>query len=233
MRDVRRRFLKMAGAAGLSGLSAAVGGSARAGSSGEEKEKWRPASEELMLEHGVVHRMLLVFDEMADWIEAGDQLPSAVNDSAAIVDEFIENYHEELEEQLIFPALEGAGEHTSMVEQLRRQHEIGRELAGQGYYLLGQGQISDAGTRGRLVSTFRDYARMYRAHAAWEDTVAFAGLREVMGKETFREVSRNIDSIRAEKLGEDGIQNALGRLRSIEQALGIGNLASYIGRIGA
>ena len=229
MRNLRRRFLKVAGAAGLSGLGMAVGdGTARAGS---EEETWKPASEELMLEHGVVHRMLLVFDEAADRVESGEGLPSAVNDSAAIVDEFIENYHEELEEQLIFPALEQAGEHATMVEQLRRQHEVGRQLTGQAYNLLGRGQITKAATRGRLVDTMRSYARMYRAHASWEDTVAFAGLRDVMGKEKFREVSRSIESIRAEKLGDRAFQNTLERLSAIEEALGIANLTAYMGSL--
>ncbi len=230
MRDVRRRFLKMAGAAGLSGVGMAVGGTARGGGS---EEDWRPISEQLMLEHGIVHRMLLVFDEIADRLESGDELPSAVNASANIVDEFIESYHEELEEKLIFPALEQAGEHSGMVDELRRQHEVGRELARQGYYLLGQGQLTDAGRRGKLVSTFRDYARMYRAHAAWEDTVAFADLRNVMDKENFREVSRKLKGIRADKLGEDGVENSLGRLQRVERALGIANLSSYVGRISA
>ena len=231
MRNLRRRFLKAAGAAGLSGLGMAVGsGTVRAGSE-EDEEAWKPASEELMLEHGVVHRMLLVFDETADRVEAGEELPPAVNDSAAIVDQFIENYHEELEEKLIFPALQQAGVHERMVDELRRQHEAGRELAHQAYYLLGQGQITKAATRGRLVNAFRSYARMYRAHAAWEDTVAFAGLRDVMEKEKFREVSRSIESIRAEKLGDETLDSTLERLRRVEQALGIADLSTYIGRI--
>lgn len=232
MRDLRRRFLKVAGAAGLSGLGRAVGsGTAHAGSE-QGQEAPKPASEELMLEHGVVHRMLLVFDEAADRVESGEGLPSAVNDSAAVVDEFIENYHEELEEQLIFPALERAGVHEGMVDELRRQHEVGRQLTGQAYNLLGRGQITKAATRGRLVDTMRTYARMYRAHASWEDTVAFAELRDVMGKEKFREVSSSIESIRAEKLGSGALQSTLDRLRRVEQALGIANLSTYIGRMG-
>ena len=224
MKNVRRRFLKVAG---LGGLGAALGrGLAR----GAEGDSPTPVSEKLMLEHAVVHRMLLVFDEAADRLEAGEGLPDAVGSSAAIVDQFIENYHEELEEKLIFPALERHEEHGEMVEELRRQHKKGRQLTAQAYQLLGGGDEQEEPTRGRLIDTFRTYTRMYRAHASWEDTTAFSALREVMGADQFRQVSGNIGTVRRDILGTDGLEQTLKRRAGVEKALGIDTLTVYTRR---
>src|SRR5262245_31754909 len=69
----------------------------------EEEEDVAPA-EDLMREHGVLKRILLVYDEVRERISAGkDFPPAAVTDSAQIIRTFIEEYHEKLEEEHLFP----------------------------------------------------------------------------------------------------------------------------------
>ncbi len=70
--------------------------------------------EDLMREHGVLKRVLLIYREGIRRVEAGDELPvQALNAGAAIIRSFIEDYHEQLEEKHVFPKLERAGKRSA------------------------------------------------------------------------------------------------------------------------
>src|SRR6266508_3941702 len=108
----RRRFLQATVALGAVGL--AGGGPGRM--SKPEKQKKGPAgktgkaeeevslAEDLMREHGVLKRVLLVYGESLRRLGAREELPpEALADSARIIRSFIEDYHEKLEEDFLFP----------------------------------------------------------------------------------------------------------------------------------
>ena len=82
------------------GSLAAAGASlaARHALADEEEEEVTPA-EDLMREHGVLKRVLLVYDEVRERIAAKRDFPPAVvTDAAKVIRSFIEDYHEGLEE---------------------------------------------------------------------------------------------------------------------------------------
>jgi hemerythrin-like domain-containing protein len=113
----RRRFI---GGAGV----AIVAVAARA--AGKQEEEVSPG-EDLMREHGVLRRVMLVYDEAVRRLHAGQQVPlDAVAAGAGIVRRVIEDYHEKLEEDFLFPRFEKAGELTDVVAVLRTQHRAGR-----------------------------------------------------------------------------------------------------------
>src|ERR1700689_4698510 len=85
--------------------------------------------EDLMREHGVLKRVLLIYREGIRRVQAGEQDPAqAVNSGAGIIRSFMEDYHEHLEEQYVFPKLEQAGKLTDITTVLRTQHQRGRVL---------------------------------------------------------------------------------------------------------
>src|ERR1700739_4555902 len=58
-------------------------------------------SEDLMREHGLLKRVLLIYREGIRRLQAGDQAPSqALNAGAGIIRSFIEEHHEDLGEHL-------------------------------------------------------------------------------------------------------------------------------------
>jgi hemerythrin-like domain-containing protein len=82
-----------------------------------------------MREHGVLKRVLLIYREGIRRLQAGEQDPTqALNSGAGIIRSFIEDYHEHLEEQYVFPKLEQAGKLTDITTVLRTQHQRGRVL---------------------------------------------------------------------------------------------------------
>src|SRR5579859_8274558 len=74
----------------------------------KEEAEVGPA-EDLMREHGVLRRVMFLYDEAAHRLEQGDKPPlDAIAAGAGIVRKVIEQYHEKLEEKFIFPRMEKA-----------------------------------------------------------------------------------------------------------------------------
>ena len=126
----RRRFFCLTGslAAGIV-LSAIPPVLASEGKEGKAKEAAVNPVEDLMREHGVLRRVLLIYQEASKIINESRELPGGViADAAGIVRRFIEDYHERLEENEIFPRLEKAGKLDDLVKVLFVQHQAGRRL---------------------------------------------------------------------------------------------------------
>lgn len=116
----RRHLLEIsASAAGVIALSACSGSPPEPGKgrpdTTPEQEVPVTAPEDLMREHGVLKRILLIYREGIRRLQADDQSPApALNESAQIIRRFIEDYHGQLEEQYVFPKLEQAGKLTDI-----------------------------------------------------------------------------------------------------------------------
>ncbi len=70
----------------------------------EEGDEEVTPTEDLMREHGLLKRILLIYDEVDARIAQQKEFPpDAVTNSAKIIRSFIEQYHEKLEEDYLFP----------------------------------------------------------------------------------------------------------------------------------
>ena len=84
----------------------------------ESDEGISPA-EDLMREHGVLNRIMLIYDSCRLHLINGEQFShDALGNSAGIIKTFIENYHEKLEEEFLFPRFGKANELTDLVNVL-------------------------------------------------------------------------------------------------------------------
>jgi hypothetical protein len=107
----RREFLKREVILGA--LTSVTGIGLISGCKEESEEGVSPA-EDLMREHGVLNRILLVYDTCKVNLVNGVQFSfEALNNSAKIIRSFIEDYHEKLEEDFLFPRLEKANQLTA------------------------------------------------------------------------------------------------------------------------
>src|SRR4051812_13530044 len=62
--------------------------------------------EDLMREHGVLERLLLIYEDGRERLESGDRhLIDAIAGAADVMRSFVEHYHQELEETWVFPQL--------------------------------------------------------------------------------------------------------------------------------
>src|SRR5262249_38504438 len=147
----------------------------------EEEEEVAPA-EDLMREHGVLKRILLVYDEVRERIAARKPFPpAAITDSAGIIRSFIEEYHEKLEEEHLFPRFREKGKLVELVDTLDAQHKVGRRVTDRILALAAGGLKTDQDRTG-LSTALRQFSRMYAPHEAREDTVLFPALHEIIPK---------------------------------------------------
>src|SRR5437773_8635098 len=80
-------------------------------------------------EHGVLNRILLVYEEGLRRLQAKEDVPpDAFHKPALLVRKFVEDYHEQLEEKFIFPEFEKKKKLTDLVKVLREQHQAGRKI---------------------------------------------------------------------------------------------------------
>ncbi len=222
--DARRRFLgAVAGIALTACATTRATHGERSGEGGGEGEAEVTPGEDLMQEHGVVERVLLVYDETARRIERGEAFDGAVVRGAAdIVRRFVEDYHEHTEEQFVFPRLEAARREVELVATLRRQHQRGRGLTDD-IVRLSQ---SPAGAAD-LARALRAFERMYRPHAAREDTVVFPAFRQVVGRGAYRELGERFEEQEHARFGERGFERTVAEVARLEAALGIDDLARF------
>jgi hemerythrin-like domain-containing protein len=113
----------------LLALSGLVAAPALVACSGQEEDVG--AVEDLMREHGILRRAILVFRESAGRLRAARSVDAAaLHNTAQLFRSFGEDYHErKLEEDNIFPALRKAGGPAgAMVDTLIVQHNRGREI---------------------------------------------------------------------------------------------------------
>src|SRR6266498_3051052 len=96
-----RRSLLWAGP--VAGLALTIPSALIGQKSKEEDEEEVTPAEDLMREHGLLRRILLIYDEVESRIAQQKEFPpDAVTNSAKIIHSFIEQYHEKLEEDYLF-----------------------------------------------------------------------------------------------------------------------------------
>ena len=223
----RREFL--AGTATV--LISAAARPALAAEATKEKGDDVPPTEDLMREHGVLRRILLVYDEAARRLATEDATAMSVAAAAAnIVHRFVEGYHEKLEEEFVFPKLEKAGKLADLTEVLRTQHAAGRKLTEAILKGAKSGKAATAEQRRSLVADIQSFGRMYAPHAAWEDTELFPVYREQFTEAEFDKLGDRFEDQEHKLLGSGGFEGSLREVRDLEKTLGLHDLAKFTPR---
>jgi hemerythrin-like domain-containing protein len=222
----RRAFIK---AGILFGGSIAGAGLARAA---DDKEEEVSPAEDLMREHGVLKRVLLIYGEAIRRIDAKQDLPpDAVADSAKIIRSFIEDYHERLEENFLFPRFEKANQLVDLVKVLRDQHAAGRRVTDITMQLATHQVLKNADDRRRLSDSMRQFIRMYSPHEAREDTVLFPAFHNIVSGHEYDSLGEDFEKKEHELFGEDGFESMVDKVAGIEKRLGIYELAQFTPKI--
>jgi hemerythrin-like domain-containing protein len=188
------------------------------------------ANEDLMREHGVLRRILVVYRETAGWLAEGRVAfdVGALGQAADLFRAFGEDYHErELEEQHIFPQVQKAGGPAAeLVPVLLAQHARGREITAFVRASCATGKIA-AANAGELSRALQAFARMYEAHTAFEDTIVFQAWRQSMTEKDRDAAGEQFEQIERSHFNGDGFDMAVGQVAQIEQKLGLADLARY------
>lgn len=231
MLDQRRRFLTATAALGIGAIA-----STSRTESGQDKPKddkrGEPeevaAAEDLMREHGVLNRILLIYEEGLRRLRVKvDVPPDLFHKPATLVRKFVEDYHEQLEEKFIFPAFEKGNKLVDLVQVLRRQHQAGREVTDVILRTAVPEQFRRDDARGQMVHACEAFIRMYRPHEAREDTVLFPALHTVLSLKQLKELGEQFEKEEDRLFGDEGFEKIVDRVAGIEKQLGIYDLAQF------
>ena len=187
------------------------------------------ATEDLMREHGVLRRALLVYQESAMKLRnAANVPPEPLQKTAKLFRAFGEEYHEKkLEEVYIFPAVKkAAGVAGGYADVLVAQHQRGREITDFIIAATAGPRLAAADIK-TFTAALEDLVRMYEHHAAIEDTVVFPAWKETLSASALDEMNEKFEEIEHEQFGEDGFESALKQMVEIEQDLGLSDLAQF------
>jgi hemerythrin-like domain-containing protein len=225
----RREFLSGVAGTGLVLISAT--GHTAESAAAKEKAEDIPPTEDLMREHGVLRRILLVYDEAARRLATDDATALGVVASAAgIVRRFVEGYHEKLEEEFVLPKLEKAGKLVDLAKVIRLQHAAGRKLTESILKGTKAGKSASAEHRRAVVADVESFARMYAAHAAWEDTDLFPVYRQQFTEAELDKLGEKFEEQEHKLLGGGGFEGSLKEVGDLEKTLGIHDLAKFTPR---
>ena len=185
-------------------------------------------AEDLMREHGVLNRILLIYDEHVRRLDAKETFDGSVLASSAdIVRHFVEEYHEKLEEDFLFPRFRKAGKHVGLVDTLLAQHKAGRVLTAQIRELASTATLKYVSDSEKLIEALRSFLRMYRPHEAREDTVLFPAFRSVVSAHEYDALGDDFEKKEDERFGEDGFFRVVDQVAGLEKRLGLYDLAQF------
>jgi hemerythrin-like domain-containing protein len=188
----------------------------------EEPEEDVSTNEDLMREHGVLNRVLLIYDEAIRRIQAKEKFdPAVITKSAGLIKSFIEDYHEKLEEDHIFPRFEQAGKLVELTVNLRAQHAMGRRVTER---IVAAAKSGDTQTLNASLAAFN---RMYRPHEAREDTVLFPALHGLVSKHEYDAMGEEFERIERKTFSGDGFDMAVDQVAELEKQFGIYDISQF------
>lgn len=196
----------------------------------QEMEEVSP-NEDLMREHGILKRVLLAYQEIIDRIyKKAEFPPDTVIDSANIIRNFIENYHEKLEEDYLFPRLKKANTKVELVDILKTQHKKGRIVTDRVLNLAKNNFKSDDDKK-QLRSYLYSFIRMYSPHEAREDTILFPAFKKIVSKNEYDSLGEEFEKKEHQLFGEDGFDVMVEKVAAIEKKLDIFNLSKFTPKV--
>jgi hemerythrin-like domain-containing protein len=214
-RDFLRKGLILGGTAAFAGLTACQ----------DKNEEDVSPAEDLMREHGVLNRIMLIYDHCREQLMAKKEFSmEPLHAAAGLIRSFIEDYHEMLEEKFVFPRLINANQVPDQVQILFVQHHAGRTLTEQ-IILLSANKTPE--TPEKLAGLLDTFNRMYRPHEAREDTIIFPALRRVVSRNEYYSLGEDFEKKEHELFGSDGFESVVEKVAGLEKQLGIYDLSDF------
>jgi hemerythrin-like domain-containing protein len=223
--DARRQWLRNAGM--LIGVTA-VSHPLLAQPKKDEGEEEVSLAEDLMREHGVLKRVLLIYREVMNRIDSKrDFPPDVVLSSAKLIRTFVEDYHEKLEEDYLFPRFRKANKLTDLVDVLDKQHQKGRTLTDRTIQLANASVLKDAGQQANLRNMLYQFVRMYEPHEAREDTILFPAFKKIVSRHEYDSLGEEFEKKENQMFHGDGFEKNVDAVTKLEKELGVYDLAQF------
>jgi hemerythrin-like domain-containing protein len=198
----------------------------------EKAEEDVSPAEDLMREHGVLKRVMLVYDEvLRRWEAKQDVPPETLAEAAGIIRHFVEDYHEKLEEDFLFPRFVKANKLVDLVNTLKEQHVAGRKVTDVILQRANLQSLKNPDERAKVAEAIRQFNRMYAPHEAREDTVLFPAFRGIVSENEYDSLGEDFEKKENELFGEDGFEKMVDKVAGVEKKLGIYELSQFTPKV--
>ena len=226
IRKNRRQFIQQGiQIAAVTGITGVAMFGCKGKEEGEDKEVSPP--EDLMQEHGLLNRVLLIYDYCKSSLLSKQAFDVAVIlNSANIIRTFVEDYHEKQEENYLFPRFKKANQLTDLVDTLLQQHRAGRNITDQITQITKQATRTDAENQ-KLIDLLTAFNAMYRPHEARENTVLFPAFRKIVSQHEYDSLGEEFENNEHKLFGEGGFEMMVNKVAALEKQLGIYELAQF------
>lgn len=184
------------------------------------------AIEDLMREHGILNRLLLLYEASIRLLESGNMLGiKIIRKTAILIRVFVEDYHEKTEEKYIFPMFTSDDPLRYLVDELLKQHAVGRKLTDD--ILILSKPIDKPVECRRLIFRIKQFILMYRFHETREDTVIFDNIRKKMDKKQYDELGEITEEDEHNVLGKGGYDKVKEKVSLLEKLAGISDISQF------
>ena len=191
----------------------------------KSKEPEVTPTEDLMREHGLLRRALLIYEHSVAQIRRKQPFEAGViHDTASIIRKFVEQYHEKMEEDYLFPRFRKANREVELVNTLLQQHQVGRGITDK---ILSLTERPLKNIQDTLAHEMDWFLYLYRPHAAREDTILFPALHHIVTEKEYDLMGDQFEDIEHKQIGEHGFEEMLGQIADSEKKLGIYDLGQF------
>jgi hemerythrin-like domain-containing protein len=225
--DSRRSFIEKS--LTIAAISGIAGAGILSGCKEKESDEGQEVSppEDLMQEHGLLNRVLLIYDTCKGHLINKESFNrNILTDAAGVIRTFVEDYHEKQEENYLFPRFQKANQLTDLVQILLTQHKAGRAITDQLIQLNKSASLADAETQ-KLIKLLTDFNTMYRPHEAREDTVLFPAFRKIVSRHEYDSLGEDFEKNEQKLFGKDGFESMVEKVSGLERSLSIYELAQF------
>jgi hemerythrin-like domain-containing protein len=139
----------------------------------------------------------------------------------------VENYHERLEENFLFPEFEKRQKMTVLTAILRKQHLVGRALTDVILNNSTSQRFRSQDSQRDLIAACQGFIRMYRPHASREDTELFPAMRDILSAKQVEAMGDEFEKEEGRLFGDKGFENIVKQVAEVEKYMGMYDLDQY------
>lgn len=222
----RRALLRFGGVSSFALAAPSLASPAAARDTKKKGEDEVTPPEDLMREHAVLDRIMLIWERgMRRMTEGEDIDPAIFVQSGSIVRDFVHGYHEKNEEELVFPHFRTAGRMVDLVNILVVQHGAGRMLTER--ILVTAPQARTREPREGLNRDIQAFITMYRPHEARESTDLFPTLRTLVTGDAYDDIAGEMEKRERQRFGADGFEKIAKKVAEVEKVIGVHDLEVF------
>jgi hemerythrin-like domain-containing protein len=221
------------GPGSIAGLILQVGSHQPLKEKGEElEEKESSPMEDLMKEHGIIERIMLIYQRMIEKAITGQEVDvSVISRASKMVNEYVSKHHEHDEEKYVFPKFREASYIVDLVDTLEHQHNVSRELNLQVMELSSKGSEITQDEAVRLLDLCGMFINMYLPHISRENTILFPTFFDIVSSEYIQDIKKKMEDEEEKVLGETGFRGFVGHVAELEKEVGCHELSQYTAQL--